>query len=166
MKLRVFISSVQKELAEERQRQAVPHIKQHGAITNAEYQLRAECSPRSALRDLAGLVDAQVVRLKGRGRGALYEYVPKRAGNAPNTPQTRQREYRRWLSDMYRTYPPPNPPRTRHDGMECAETHAQSPVSKEISADRLPLETRHLYIGYAPSKGAIMGSRIRRIVDV
>jgi ATP-dependent DNA helicase RecG len=70
----------------ERQREAVSHIKHHGAITNAEYQLLAGCSARSALRDLAELVEAAVVRLKGSGRGSVYEYVRKRATNAPNAP--------------------------------------------------------------------------------
>jgi ATP-dependent DNA helicase RecG len=70
----------------ERQRDAVSHIKHHGTITNAEYQLLAGCSARSALRDLAELVEAAVVRLKGRGRGSVYEYVRKRATNAPNAP--------------------------------------------------------------------------------
>ncbi len=70
----------------ERQREAIPHIKHHGAITNAEYQRLAGCSARSALRDLAGLVETSVVRLKGGGRGAVYEYVRKRAMHAQNAP--------------------------------------------------------------------------------
>ncbi len=95
----------------ERQRRAVLHIKQHGAITNAQYQVIADCSPRSALRGLATLVDAGIVLLNGRGRGAVYEYVRKRARNAPNTPQ----EAPSVVSFIYRTYAQWTPTRTRHE---------------------------------------------------
>ena len=70
----------------ERQRRAIVHVKIAGRITNADYQRMLGCSRRTALRELAVLVQAGVLLALGSGRGAYYAMVAKRAGNAPNAP--------------------------------------------------------------------------------
>jgi len=71
----------------ERQMEAVKYLKSSDAITNAGYQAVIDCPPRTATRDLKGLVDAGVLELSGHGRGAQYRLVKKRAINAPNEPR-------------------------------------------------------------------------------
>lgn len=70
----------------ERQRRAIVHVKIAGRITNADYQRMLGCSPRTALRELAVLVQAGVLLALGSGRGAHYALATKRANNAPNAP--------------------------------------------------------------------------------
>jgi len=70
----------------ERQRRAIAHVKIAGRITNADYQRMVGCSRRTALRELAVLVQAGVLLALGSGRGAHYALVAKRASNAPNAP--------------------------------------------------------------------------------
>ena len=70
----------------DRQTLAIEYLKQHENITSADYQHIAECSPRTATRDLNGLVRIGVIGLKGHGRGAQYQLRKKRANNAPNAP--------------------------------------------------------------------------------
>jgi len=71
----------------ERQMKAVSYLKRQEQLSSAEYQGITDCSPRTATRDLKGLVDAGVVELSGHGRGAQYRLLKKRAGNAPNAPR-------------------------------------------------------------------------------
>lgn len=73
----------------ERQMEAVEYLKKAGFITNAEYQTLTDCPPRTATRDLKGIVDAGILELSGHGRGARYLVIRKRAINAPNTPRGR-----------------------------------------------------------------------------
>ena len=70
----------------ERQMKAVEYIKSHGRITNADYQRVADCPQRTATRDLNKLVQDGIVILEGKGRGAQYRLLRKRAIIAPNTP--------------------------------------------------------------------------------
>lgn len=71
----------------DRQIKAVKYLKRSEFMTNAEYQVVIDASARTATRDLKGLVDAGIVELNGRGRGAQYRLIKKRAINAPNTPR-------------------------------------------------------------------------------
>jgi ATP-dependent DNA helicase RecG len=70
----------------ERQMKVVEYIKFHRRITNAEYQRVVGCPQRTATRDLNGLVQAGIVELEGKGRGAQYRLLRKRAINTPNAP--------------------------------------------------------------------------------
>ena len=69
-----------------RQMKAVKYIKFHGRITNAEYQRVVGCPQRTATRDLNELAQNDIVKLEGKGRGAQYRFLKKRAINAPNAP--------------------------------------------------------------------------------
>ncbi len=71
----------------DRQMKTVSYLKQQEQLSSAEYQGITDCSPRTATRDLKGLVDAGVVELSGHGRGAQYRLLKKRAENAPNAPR-------------------------------------------------------------------------------
>jgi len=73
----------------ERQRRAIVHVKIAGRITNADYQRMLGCSRRTALRELAVLVQAGALLALGSGRGAHYAMVVKRAINAPNAPSSK-----------------------------------------------------------------------------
>ena len=70
----------------ERQMKAVEYIKFHGRITNADHQRVADCPQRTATRDLKKLVQNGIITLEGKGRGAQYRLLRKRAINAPNAP--------------------------------------------------------------------------------
>ncbi len=59
----------------DRQRRAVEFVKQHGRITNKEYQDLAKVAERTALRDLGELVGKGFLAQAGSGRGA--HYVPQ-----------------------------------------------------------------------------------------
>ncbi|HFC11688.1 MAG TPA: tetratricopeptide repeat protein, partial [Anaerolineae bacterium] len=61
-----------------RQLTALNHIKQHGHITNRQYQQLNQVSPRQALRDLREMEAADIVVKLGKGRGTRYE----KKGNA------------------------------------------------------------------------------------
>ncbi len=69
-----------------RQIQAVEYVKSHERITNAEYQRITGAPQRTATRDLNELVQKGVLELEGKGRGAQYRLLQKRARNAPNAP--------------------------------------------------------------------------------
>lgn len=69
-----------------RQLQAVEYVKLHERITNAEYQRVTKAPQRTATRDLNELVQKGVLELEGKGRGAQYRFLQKRARNAPNAP--------------------------------------------------------------------------------
>jgi ATP-dependent DNA helicase RecG len=69
-----------------RQLKAVDYIKFHGRITNANYQRVVGCPQRTATRDLNELAQKGIVKLEGKGRGAKYRFLRKRAINAPNAP--------------------------------------------------------------------------------
>jgi len=70
----------------ERQIKAILHLKIHGRITNAEYQRVVGCPQRTATRDLNEMAQKSIVELEGKGRGAQYRLLRKRAIIAPNTP--------------------------------------------------------------------------------
>jgi len=71
----------------ERQMKGVSYLKRKEQLSSAEYQGITDCPPRTATRDLKGLVDTGVVELSGHGRGAQYRLLKKRAENAPNAPR-------------------------------------------------------------------------------
>ena len=56
----------------ERQQQALDHVKLHGQITNREYQDIAEVSQKQAVRDLNDLLDKGVLARVGKGRSTSY----------------------------------------------------------------------------------------------
>jgi len=55
-----------------------------GRITNAEYQRVVGCPQRTATRDLNELAKEGIIELEGKGRGAQYRLLIKRAINTPN----------------------------------------------------------------------------------
>lgn len=69
-----------------RQVQAVEYVKSHERITNEEYQRVTGSPQRTATRDLNELVQKGVLELEGKGRGAQYRLLQKRAINTPNAP--------------------------------------------------------------------------------
>ena len=76
----------------ERQTDAVRFIREHGGMSNREYQQRFGVSERTALRELAGMHEKGVLTRTGAtGRGTRYALkTTKPAKNPPNPPQTRQ----------------------------------------------------------------------------
>ena len=71
----------------ERQRQAIAHLKTSGSITSREYQTLTGAPPRTTTRDLDELVNKRLLRKVGTvGRGARYVACGKPANNQPNRP--------------------------------------------------------------------------------
>jgi predicted HTH transcriptional regulator len=70
----------------ERQMEAITYLKTNGVITNADLQKLVGCPQRTATRDLNELSQKGVIELEGKGRGARYRLLRKRAINAPNAP--------------------------------------------------------------------------------
>jgi predicted HTH transcriptional regulator len=69
-----------------RQRQAVASLKQHGRISNTEYQNLTGVSERTALRDLDELVRKGILaKVGGVGRGAHY-VAPRQTRRKPAKP--------------------------------------------------------------------------------
>jgi len=62
----------------ERQVQAVAHVKRHGKISNADYQQLAETTRKTAARDLDGLVVKDVFQRVGEKRGSHYVLTGKK----------------------------------------------------------------------------------------
>ncbi|MBD3328329.1 transcriptional regulator [Candidatus Peregrinibacteria bacterium] len=58
-----------------RQIKAVHYIKEHGKITNSDYQKLNNVSERTALRDLDDLIQKEVVQKKGEKKGTHYQLV-------------------------------------------------------------------------------------------
>ena len=57
----------------ERQRQAIAYVREHGRITNTEYQQLVAVSKRTATRELATLTDQGILVLSGtKGRSVAY----------------------------------------------------------------------------------------------
>ncbi|OGA48886.1 MAG: hypothetical protein A3F74_27675 [Betaproteobacteria bacterium RIFCSPLOWO2_12_FULL_62_58] len=101
----------------ERQRSAIAHVRTAGRITNADYRRMLGCSRRTALRELAVLVQAGVLLAQGSGRGAHYALVTKRASNAPNAPsgKTAAPPEKRARNAPNRTSSSPRPATTKGD---------------------------------------------------
>jgi len=60
----------------ERQQNIIVYLKTHKKITNKEYQLRTNCSNRTATRDLHDLVDKKIIKgSEIKGAGAFYEII-------------------------------------------------------------------------------------------
>lgn len=70
----------------ERQKQAIRYLKATQLMTNLDYQRITGCPPRTATRDLNFLVGKGLVEPQGKGRGAHYLLVRKRAKKTPNVP--------------------------------------------------------------------------------
>jgi Fic family protein len=51
-----------------------------------DYQRIVGCPARTATRDLNLMVNKGIIELRGKGRGAHYLLLKKRAINAPSTP--------------------------------------------------------------------------------
>jgi len=62
----------------ERQVQAVAHVKRHGKISNSDYQQLAETTRKTAARDLDGLVVKGVFQRVGEKRGSHYMLAGKK----------------------------------------------------------------------------------------
>jgi len=56
----------------ERQIRAVLYVKEHGQITNIDYQRLAQTSRETAKRDLADLVARSLLTRRGTGRNVYY----------------------------------------------------------------------------------------------
>lgn len=63
---------LQKMGLSERQLKAIAYVKEHGSITNGEYQTIAEVSKRTATRELSDLKDKGILTSEGTGRGSNY----------------------------------------------------------------------------------------------
>ncbi len=60
----------------ERQKEALEYLKEHGKITNREYrEINPGISDRTALRDLEELKEKNIIVRKGAGRKTYYEFV-------------------------------------------------------------------------------------------
>lgn len=70
----------------ERQKEAIKHIRRERRITNIHYQDVTGASRATAKRDLEDLVVKGILILKGMGRGAYYEVTKKRFINGSNGP--------------------------------------------------------------------------------
>ncbi len=70
----------------DRQMQAITYLKTNGVITNADLQKLVGCPQRTATRDLNELNQKGIIELEGKGRGAHYRLLRKRAINTPNAP--------------------------------------------------------------------------------
>lgn len=57
---------------EERFRQAMEYVREHGSITNGQYRQLTNTSERTALRDLEVLVEQGALRVVGKTRGRHY----------------------------------------------------------------------------------------------
>lgn len=68
----------------DRQRKALPMIRQQGRMTNSEYQIVTGATRATAKRDLEDLVQKGVIAPMGSGRGAHYEFSKKRLINGSN----------------------------------------------------------------------------------
>lgn len=68
----------------DRQRKALPMIRQQGRMTNSEYQTVTGATRPTAKRDLEDLVRKGVIAPRGSGRGAHYEFPKKRLINGSN----------------------------------------------------------------------------------
>jgi Fic family protein len=64
----------------------VLYLKINQQITNVDYQRIVGCPARTATRDLNLMVNKGIIELRGKGRGAHYLLLKKRAINAPSTP--------------------------------------------------------------------------------
>jgi len=69
-----------------RQLQGITYLKQNSFITSADFQKVVGCPPRTATRDLNELSQKGLIELEGKGRGARYRLMRKRAINKPNRP--------------------------------------------------------------------------------
>lgn len=79
-RLQIFISSVQKELAEDRRAARMFIVKSQGRITNRVYRDITAIIIRSASRDLEDLVDKRVLSKVGTtGRNTFYILTRKLA---------------------------------------------------------------------------------------
>jgi len=59
----------------ERQMKVIDYLKTKQQITNIEYRDMTAATPKTASRDLEGLVEKGILELKGKGRGAHYVIV-------------------------------------------------------------------------------------------
>jgi len=57
----------------ERQRKVAEYLKVHEKITRSEYVKLANCSERTAFRDLEKLLKNKIIVRKGRGKKTYYE---------------------------------------------------------------------------------------------
>jgi ATP-dependent DNA helicase RecG len=117
-----------------RQATALAHLHTAGRITNAEFQKLVGGSRRTALRELAALVAAGLLRLTGSGRGAVYVWAEKRARNAPNAPsgnRDRSKENAPTMRQSRRSKPDINPTsRTPHKGLGKGSNASSSSPGK------------------------------------
>ncbi len=56
----------------ERQKKALEYLEKHGKITNREYREINDVSRQTAKRDLSDLVEKEILKQKGEGRGTYY----------------------------------------------------------------------------------------------
>jgi ATP-dependent DNA helicase RecG len=70
----------------ERQKEAITHLKVNGRVSNLEYQSLLGVAKRTALRDLVDLLEKGIIeRIGTTGKGTYYVLV-KGAGKGPNGP--------------------------------------------------------------------------------
>ena len=56
-----------------RQQQALAYVRQHGQITNREYQALTGVSQKQTVRDLNELVAVRILQRQGKGRAICYQ---------------------------------------------------------------------------------------------
>ena len=59
----------------ERQREAIEHLKVYKRISRSEYTKLTSCSERTAFRDLEELTKNKIIIRKGKGKTTYYELV-------------------------------------------------------------------------------------------
>jgi predicted HTH transcriptional regulator len=59
-----------------RQQKALSYVRQHGQITNREYQTLTGVAQKQSVRDLNELVAAQLLQRQGNGRATCYVLPP------------------------------------------------------------------------------------------
>ena len=70
------------DLINDRQKGALEYLRQHPAITSAEYAQQFACTPKTAQRDLSELETLHIVTKKGKTKSTVYQ-----------------------LNDLFRTFP-------------------------------------------------------------
>jgi len=110
----------------ERQLKAVGYVRSSGRITNREYRKITGATERTALRDLAELLEKRVLAKRGEtGRSAHYIFAAKPDINPPNPPSQ---------SDG------PNPPQTRQT--RRATARAKGAGTPKTSEKRAPVNQK------------------------
>jgi len=112
----------------ERQRNAIIHVKTNGRITNAEFQRLSGAPHRTSVRDLMGLVRLGLLEHQGTGRGGIYVLRQNRAINVPIVPSA--------------TAAPKIPPKGAGPAPEKARRKSTKPVKNRAHKARVSRKSK------------------------